>query len=1023
MRSFLVVLAAGVLAAVEPIPFIEMPTAAGLIGPENFEADLEISDWPVSEAFATTVTGKLSRVNGRCFLSDLRLPSIAKPSAQVQSLQWNANGIVAVLSIEQKTATVTLQVDSEQTPSWPNDRWSAEHPSVGPQRQGSVRAAIGSATMPSLKTPMGCRARLMRPLAPGRFDMGVWKDGLCGTFDLGTSPGAWNRTAMTRYVLPAMRDLRAFDGFRLKVSTQSKTPVELGVWIQEASGSWWYSTRAVYATCAPSTSEVLFADFSEAFDVGPSGPRDADGRLDLSQVQAVGLGLIDPIGRGSVEWNLKSWELIPVMNPRTSSQARLVQVQVQPRFREVNGQTQIPAEIFGGGDPELPPAWDPGCNRFVGDGVHIPRQMWASLRPEDLPEAAAIWKSVAEVARVDTMWSAFAALLSPAHVNKAKELAKDQASAAQALAEDLNIAIRRSDLADWSQNTQGQRIDTLEARRAVVQAVKAGRQPRISDLMIANRASLQAMLKTKMPGFRSPEPTETFLIESPFARTRMPLQISRPLTWKDDLHTTLDTILAACALEDYNPTIEAWDAPGQGWMERMASRQLLFDQSKRQEQGPVYLAKTGAVLEHLVWHQDSVLGWIVHDPTRISSWPGRSDAVLHDAFALEMGTYIKTKNPKARFLQGWGLPLHADAWRVWEGLYRPGLDHCISVLDGITEQHGKIDPISLGGSYELLNAYGRIRHGKNMKCYNTGVGETRQERELYATDGGARYRCMQDALREIVYLLQTCPDKVASRIQLGVDASKEEMRLAYEFLLKRQRGPMIKVTTDDPKIWAVSSINTRSERVQGLFQTVQVHSTVLFNNHQEARPITFDLAAIHGTQILSARRLWTAYDPQKGTVVGLDQDLKFQGTTGKTKFVMEPRSAVVIWAVLDGASSKTVPVVREEQRFAPELLREVLPNKPLATAIVLEPDLVKSAASARLRVVVEHLAPAEGQVEIAGQVFSLPGERCAENENRTLELPLKMPLTQQLPLVFRVKDGPFAGYRVIAASVVVESQR
>jgi hypothetical protein len=369
------------------------------------------------------------------------------------------------------------------------------------------------------------------------------------------------------------------------------------------------------------------------------------------------------------------------------------------------------------------------------------------------------------------------------------------------------------------------------------------------------------------------------------------------------------------------------------------------------------------------------------------------------------------------------LPLHADAWRVWEGLYRPGLDHCIAVLDGISEQHGKIDPVSLAGSYELLNAYGRTRYGKNLPCYNTGVGEPLQEREKYATDARARYRCMQDALKEIVYLLQTCPDKVASRIQIGMDASKEEMRLAYDFLLKRQRGPMIKVTTDDAKIWAVSSINTRSERVKALYQTVQVHSTVMVNTSSEARPISFDLTAIYGTQILSARRLWTTFDPTRGRTEGHDQDLAFQGTTGKTEFVIEPHSTVVIWVILDGDAAKSIPVVAETQRFAPDLLREVLPGKPLTTAIELEPDLIKSAASARLRVVVEHLAPAEGQVEVAGQVLSLPGVRCAENENRTIEVPLTMPIPERLPLVFRVTDGRYAGYRVIAASVVIESQR
>ncbi|MGB2822105.1 MAG: hypothetical protein WBF17_14065, partial [Phycisphaerae bacterium] len=114
--------------------------------------------------------------------------------------------------------------------------------------------------------------------------------------------------------------------------------------------------------------------------------------------------------------------------------------------------------------------------------------------------------------------------------------------------------------------------------------------------------------------------------------------------------------------------------------------------------------------------------------------------------------------------------------------------------------------------------------------------------------------------------------------------------------------------------------------------------------------------------------------------------------------------------------------IQRRQFFSGDILQAVGRDKPFTTKVKLDPQMLKAATRAWLRLVVEDIAPVEATVRVGSKEIPLPKAVTSENVNRTLMLPIApADLSAETPFEFRVNQGNFAGYRVDMTSIVLES--
>jgi hypothetical protein len=200
----------------------------------------------------------------------------------------------------------------------------------------------------------------VRPVAPGSFNLGDWDNGLQLSLDLGTKRVNWNRFACTRYAFTTPQDWSGFAGLRLTVASKTpRTDAAVTVWVMEEDGSWYYCQDAIPLADAINTGISRFTDFTEAEWVCPGGHLDEDYTLDLTRVKEFAVGVVNPLGIGTVELTLTAIDTIT----RSTVAPPPAGVTVTAATLAVNGHGMVPAGLFGGYAPYLAAPYRPGCQR------------------------------------------------------------------------------------------------------------------------------------------------------------------------------------------------------------------------------------------------------------------------------------------------------------------------------------------------------------------------------------------------------------------------------------------------------------------------------------------------------------------------------------------------------------------------------------------------------------------------------------------------------------------------------------
>ena len=853
------------------------------------------------------------------------------------------------------------------------------------------------------------------PEREGFWNMGRWDGGLKLDFDMGGERVNWNYARLALYAFARPADLSKHSGLRVAIDTDApRDDVSVSVWLREADGSWYYLKSGVPLADRRNEAVLPFEEFAEAEWVAPTNHMDEDYVLDLRGISHVGVGIVDPHGRGKVSFTVRRMELVDfAAGAEPPAKAR-----VTGRTLSVNGYAFVPPGLFGGYAPDLLQKYRPGCQRYLYAPSYprIPEQLRVKFHGGSFRD----WKALlgklrgAEAeALPKRLWS----LLDERSRGRLARLDLERADADRVpreLTDGLNALLRRRDLYAPQAWSSVKLPEELRARAGTF----ARADMTDTEAMEINRALLAAAFGGEVLPAPRLGPTEAFYIECYGERKEAaPLLYRRD--WKEALASFGRTFAANAKKNRFGAYFEFWNEPYLNWAER--SRVNLNARFFRRVEGDqVQVAYDGGpIIPHFRWR-----GGRVVDTTAFSYWSGRGNGWIYDTMLEVMAKAIKQTNPDVLVIAGWGFRWHEDHWAPWDILYRPTIDRGIEYIDGIHEHHYQGDTTAMNGSFEVLASYGMTRHGKWLPCYNTETNDlvdapARGPVNTPEKAAAAReYRRMTYNLRDIVYCAIQSPDKSLARTMIHHSSTPVGTDVCFT-ILKELRGRLVRTHTDDENLWCVASIDGTDDRAMppdGRKQLV----AIVFNDHRRPRRAELTIDAPPGTRFGTG-------EIQQPLLDKADWKLSLRtaaapGDARSRTYALElpERSAWKIALPLSGDVPAAAQVVRR-QFFADKILQAVLRSRPLRTTVKLDKAALSAAARAALRIVIEDVAPGEAAVRVAGRTIELPPAWTADNGNRIVELPIApADLAETMELEFRVNEGNFAGYRVDMAGIVVE---
>ena len=326
------------------------------------------------------------------------------------------------------------------------------------------------------------------------------------------------------------------------------------------------------------------------------------------------------------------------------------------------------------------------------------------------------------------------------------------------------------------------------------------------------------------------------------------------------------------------------------------------------------------------------------DPGQTSWFSGPQNSEFYRGMFVPFARALKAADPRVQVVGGWGFHFNQDGWAAWPVLFKPLLDEAAPWLDGLCEHHYGGDTRMVAGNYLTVSAYSRTAHGRDIKFYNTEAGGQLDPEQ----PGNAAIPVFQpktDAerlagstymLRDIIHLLDVCPDKAIARA--AHEAVSSGVGPAFQ-LLKDLRGRLLCTKTGLPGVWCVASM--RGDRL----------CAVVFNDTAQPSIVPLVVVAPGDAEIRSGRRMWIKPDLSLG-----GEPVTVSGGVWRTEQVIPAKSAVC-WVFDCTPPSRRPAVVKETEFPAAEILRLVTPDMPVTFSVDIPPHVASSARRAHLRFV------------------------------------------------------------------------
>ena len=853
----------------------------------------------------------------------------------------------------------------------------------------------------------------------GRFNLGAAaEDGLALSLDLGTRIQNWNRHAVSVCEFAQPLDLSKADGIRVAVSTaKPRIDASVTVWLREADGSWYYAKGAVPLAAAANAAVLTWADFVEAEWVSPGQHVDEDYVFDRSQISHVGIGVVNSLGVGVVEFTVTALEQVTLDTPAASP----ARVAITGKTLEVNGHRLVPAGIFGGYATTLDAKFRPGTQRHLmgpGGGPNI---------------AGSPLLSGGEIADWAALQQVIEAPQTPAQKHVASlvtaQMAQDKANKRKFrrkfddLRSALNDVLQRKEF--YSAEAFAKAALDERARALLAEAGKG-------ELSLRNRALLnRLLLAAAVPGQVAPLPTEKFIIDC-WGDRFVPSPILTDPNWKDSAIAYSQRYAEAGRRWDARTCVEIWNEPYLNWARPSDPRNYkpqYYDLSQATIGGKVQVkykdGTLGPVVPHFRWAMDGDK-WKVEDTTQFTYWSGKGNGWLYDEYARVVAKTLKEADPDMLVLAGWGFRWQEDHWKAWEMLYKPTIDATIEWIDGLCEHHYQGDTTAMNGAYEVATAYAKTRHGKWLYSCNTETTDLVDAPARGAVDTpekakrATEYRRMTYNLRDLVYCVAQSPDKILGRTVIHPQHTPTAMDVSYG-LLADLRGRLVKATSSDDRVWAVSSLDGTDPEAMPADGRLR-YVVVVFNDHRTPRDVEVTIEAPTGCTFDGPAEVQrTVFDRETFEIARKVEPVEVKPGAAAFSFTLAERSAWKFSVPLKGTPAAKSEVVRT-QAFSSDILQAVEPGKAFETTVAIDEALLKAAAAASLRLVIEDTAAGEAVVEVAGKSYALPKAVTADNVNRIVEIPVPVAdLAPATKITFRVAGQGHSGYRVDMTSIVLET--
>jgi hypothetical protein len=1030
-------------------PLLDFSVPAQGISAENFELRLELDELlPGSAGDRATLSGTISRVGGNWqagtataedfnnathqLLGDgLRMDSerltgtlraVVRTEAGERELAVSVDArVVDLEKVAGKEAPVratgmrfwTIQAETRK-PAW------ALEGSYWTEWEGKrVRGAV--------------EGRFFALAGPGQWSMGAFEDGLRVTLEMGTQRQNWNHARMTQHTFAKPRDVSRFSGLRVVIATdEPREDVSVSVWLGEADGSWYYVKSAVPLIDAVNSAVILFEDFAEAEWVAPGNHMDEDYVLDLTSIAGVAVGVVNPLGVGRVRFTIRSIELVECERPPLSP----AQLTVTGRTLSVNGHNVVPAGIFGGYAPYLPQRFRPGCQRnlYAPSYPRVPRQEFARYSAADILDAAAVTEILAGEREGYAAFAEHVRQLIEKEGAGGRGRSRGRApdAATREAVERLNRLLGLRGLYAGQLRGRFEPVGSLEELLARLERDELND----TEVMELNRRLLDRALAGLVRPVAEYGPTEAFYIDC-FGERKEPAPLLSNPRWRENFENYGRALAENSRRAGYQTHWEFWNEPYLNWAERsrVNLQSRFFREDLAREGGPVQVKyEGGPVIPHFKWVRDKSGGLKVVDETAFTYWSGRGNGWIYDQMLAAIAPVIKKHNPDIQIIAGWGFRWNEDHWAAWDMLYKPTIDRNIEWIDGIHEHHYQGDTTAMNGTYEVLTAYGKTKHGKWLYSYNTETGDLVDAPARGRVDtpqkaaAASRYRKMVYNVRDCLYSVYQSPDKLrartvihndATRTRTGDDPDRGWTAVGYG-LMTNLRGRLIETESDDDSVWVVASVDGTDPLAMPPPGTPPTLVVIVFNDHRKPREMDLRIHAPAGTTFNSGTIERAVVDMQTFALELVSEPVKAAGAGHAVRISLPERSAWKISLPLTGNIPEADQAIRT-QFFSADILAAVRRGRDFTTTVTLDPQKLAGASRAWLRCVVEDIAPGEAIATVAGAEIVLPKAYTADNVTRIIELPLDPAgLKETVDLRFGVTAGNFDGYRVGMTSIVLE---
>jgi hypothetical protein len=730
------------------------------------------------------------------------------------------------------------------------------------------------------------------------------------------------------------------------------------------------------------TARCPFADFVlPAWVKPPTGSQsDENARLDPEAVTAVAVGCVNPMGVGTVVFTVTDLRAVgePAPEPRP------VTIDVTGRWLDADGQTMVPARVFGGfhgaKDPDhrlrlamsrsiMSNHATGGKARFGADAITHTLLNCAGER---------IWPAAR---LIDAQWK-----------SKTEAFAREMGTTARQSGKPLYVEFWNEPYLNWANRNRANFI------------------PRFYD---ESRAAEGGPVHIKHDGQVAPHLKWTKQYDAPLwnwcdqkdwrrgrAVDGKVLSVHAP-----PYHGGVAGLYGGEYRPETHPPLDVAD--GETYTAAMRVRRRNPDTGKNE-----WAEAQAELTAFTPWH--------IYDETQMSYWSGRGMLTFYVEQMEVFGPALKAADPNATFFAGWGMRPSENRWASFHMLYKPTIDAGIDYIDGVHGHDYGGGPLRENAIAEVIAAYGMTQHGKRLEWVHTEMSGMidpqaypEAERETRTAQAKAAWLA-----RKILHGLSHVPDKLFGYSMFAYKEGEEGK--TFE-LLSNLRGRLVHLACDDPFVYAVAAVDgTDPENPRPAHMPKRKELVVaLFNDNPEPRSISLDVAAPPGTSLSGFYTRHLTASADAGLAVAETKN-DAAGAALKLKTALGPRSVVTFTFPLEGDLGAG-STVRCREFFTDAILRRVTPGAPYKGTVAIDTKALAAPTAAWVQFVAENLDAGEAVCVVGGREYPMPA--CVTPDNTAwLRRVAVHPeaLAAETPVEIRIVDPDRGGFLLCSAGIVVQ---